>query len=436
VEPSATAITSPEPGPTFLGPIVGPDYTPPPTFTPRPTDTSTPRPTEEEPEVTPTRTPTPGPSPTPLPGLDPENMGVQLHSLLDQAEWNEVLRLTQQLELGWAKVQIDWELLQPNPGEISVDFRRQELYIESLKQRGMKVLVSVAKAPAWARSNQAEDGPPDDPQALVDFLNLMLAEFGNAIDAIEIWNEPNLLREWQGRPLNGGEYMRYFTPAYQAINAYSDSMRNHPLEPRSTPIVVVTAGLAPTGTTESSVDDRDYLRQMYAAGLGQFRDNIAIGAHPFPWGNPPDARCCNAVDGQGWDDNPVFFFIHTLEDYRNIMVANGHENVQIWATEFGWATWDEFPGDPPEPWMNYTDKWQQAAHTLRAFEIGQQTDYIGVMILWNMNFAWLPSLIENRDERAAYSLLTPLRPQQERPLYWMLYDAVRPDLQLDRYDAD
>lgn len=440
-ETAEEAATSEEPtsaGPTatFMGAIVGPDYTPPPTFTPRPTRTRPPteEPTER-PEATATRTPTPGPSPTPLPGLDPSEMGVQVHSLLDQDDWNEVLRLTDQLNLGWAKVQIDWNLLEPNPGEISTDFRRQELYIESLKQRGMKVLVSVAKAPAWARSNQAESGPPDDPQALVNFLNLMMQEFGNAIDAIEIWNEPNLLREWQGRPLNGAEYMRYFTPAYQAINAYSDSMRNHPQEPRSTPIIVVTAGLAPTTNTDSSVDDRTYLRQMYGAGLGQFRDNIAIGAHPFPWGNPPDARCCNAVADQGWDDAPQFFFMQTLEDYRDIMVNNGHQNVQLWATEFGWATWDEFPGDPPEPWMNYTDKWQQAANTLRAFEIGQDTDYIGVMILWNMNFAWLPGLVDNRDERAAYSLLTRLSPQQERPLYWMLYDAVRPDEQLDRYDA-
>jgi hypothetical protein len=57
------------------------------------------------------------------------------------------------------------------------------------------------------------------------------------------------------------------------------------------------------------------------------------------------------------------------------------------------------------------------------------------MILWNMNFGWLPTLVENRDERAAYSLLTHLKPQQERPLYWMIYDATQPDVQLDRYDA-
>lgn len=450
VEPTAgedEETLTPVPRGTILGPIIGPDYTPPPTFTPRPTVTQTPVDTREPTEV-PTRgptstpapdtaTPTPaGPRPTALPGLDASQMGVQVHTLLEQDDWNEVLRLTEQLELGWVKVQIDWELMQPNGrDEIGVDFRRQELYVENLKQRGMNVLVSVAKAPNWARpTNQNESGPPDNPDDLVHFLNLMMNEFGNAIDAIEIWNEPNLLREWQGnRPLSGTAYMEYFIPAYQAIDAYSQRMMVDSLEPRSAPIIVVTAGLAPTGTTESSVDDRVYLQQMYDAGLGQFRDNFAVGAHPFSWGNPPDARCCNGVDDQGWDDAPVFFFANTIEDYRNIMVRNGHEDVQIWPTEFGWATWEELPGDPIEPWMNYNDKWKQAHYTLQAFQIGQSTDYIGPMFLWNMNFGWLPALIESRDERAAYSLLQPLTPQ-ERPLYWMIYDAVRPDVELDRYD--
>jgi hypothetical protein len=83
--------------------------------------------------------------------------------------------------------------------------------------------------------------------------------------------------------------------------------------------------------------------------------------------------------------------------------------------------------------MTYNDKWAQANFTMRAFQIGQSSDYIGPMFLWNLNWGILPGMVDNRDERAAYSLLVPLQPS-ERPLYWMIYDAVRPDVQLDRYD--
>ena len=27
------------------------------------------------------------------------------------------------------------------------------------------------------------------------------------LDAVEVWNEPNLIREWRGATLNGGTYM-------------------------------------------------------------------------------------------------------------------------------------------------------------------------------------------------------------------------------------
>lgn len=379
-----------------------------------------------------TATPTLPPT-TPLPYLRPDDMGVQLHSLLSQEDFDEVARLTGQLGLGWVKVQIDWKLLQPNSAnDTGVDFRRQELYLEDLKQRGHKVLVSVARAPDWARSSREASGPPDDPRVLAAFIDLMLEEFGKAIDAVEVWNEPNLLREWTGRPISGAEYMRYFRAARDAVNNYSHRMQFDVDEPRHVPVQVLTAGLAPTGNSSWSVDDRAYLRQMYNAGLASL-DNVQIGAHPYGWGNPPDVRCCNSVAGQGWDDAPQFFFLETLDTYRDIMLAFGDADARIWVTEFGWPTWDQLPGEPPEPFMGYNDKWSQADYTLRAFQIGEQLDYVGPMILWNMNFAWLPPLVSGRDERAAYSLLVPLQPQ-ERPLYWMIYDAVRPELQLDSYD--
>jgi hypothetical protein len=164
---------------------------------------------------------------------------------------------------------------------------------------------------------------------------------------------------------------------------------------------------------------------MYNAGLAAYTD-VAVGFHPYSWGNSPDAHCCNAVDGQNWDDDPHFFFADTLEDYREIMVNNNDADADLWATEFGWATWEGFPGDAPEVWMTYNSPLEQANYTLRAFEIGQQLDYMGPMFLWNLNFADAnPQLIEERDERIAYSLVLPEGNPQERPLYWMLYDTPR-----------
>lgn len=412
-QPSVTAT----PG-SFIGPVIGPDYTL------EPTETRRPRPTETgQPSATPEPSQTPGgPRPTTIPFIDPARMGIQLDSNLDEPDWQDAVgrRIQEQLAFKWVKIQVAWEDLQPSgPNEFEEPFKRLEQYLQFADREGLNILVSVAKAPAWARSTANEDGPPNDPQQLANFMTFLIQKFP-FIDAIEVWNEPNLLREWQGSlPFGGGGYMQLFAPSYQAIRAASPS------------IIVVTAGLAPTGNSGGSRDDREYLREMYANGLGQYSD-VAVGFHPYGWANPPEALCCGT---RGWDDHPHFFFAETMRDYRQILNANGHGQRELWATEFGWATWDQFPGAPPEPWMgvDFINKWQQANYTMRAFQIGQQTPGMGPMFLWNLNFGILAGMVENRDERAGYSLLTPLQPM-ERPLYWMLFDAVRPNEELPRYD--
>lgn len=238
---------------------------------------------------------------------------------------------------------------------------------------------------------------------------------GPHIDAIEIWNEPNLRREWTGiHPLGGASYMELFRVGYDAVRAYSPH------------ITVVTAGLAPTGNHSGvSVDDRAFLRQMYQAGLARYSD-VKIGIHPYSWGNPPDFLCCDNVDGQGWDDQPQFFFLQTIRDYSNIIAAY-KDNAQIWVTEFGWATWEDYPTQAPEVWMAYNSAVNQRDYTLRAFEIGQSRANIDLMFLWNLSYAQ-ELTVSQRSELAAYSILYPRFDgsdgQRERPLYRAL--ATRP----------
>ncbi|MBI1259375.1 MAG: hypothetical protein GC204_18060 [Chloroflexi bacterium] len=438
----SVATTEPHPTVTWQGPVIGPGYELPQTNTPMPT---TPPPTVAgQPTAAPAASAVPDTAssqvtiPGGLPDLDPSKMGIQAEGNLEQSDWDDVMRRvgSDQLDVGWFKLQIPWKDMQPNNAtEISPFFQRIILYLQDAKRRHLHIILSVAKAPAWARSTQDQDGPPDDPQTYANFLTFLLQQVNAGatepvIDAIEIWNEPNLVREWTGKlPFTGAGYMQLFNAGYKALRAYSSSIQ------------IISAGLSPTGDNPGTVDDRVFLQQMYAAGLGNYHD-IGIGIHPYGWANPPDAKCCSNT---GWDDNPHFFFADTIADYRQMMVSNGQSDLKLWVTEFGWATWEGFPGQPPSgsEWMLRNDKWKQANYTMRAFQIGQQTDYIGPMILWNLNFATLAGLIENNDERIAYSIELPgangqidnhSKDRTERPLYWMIYDAVRPDVNLPKYD--
>jgi hypothetical protein len=429
---------------TIMGSVVGPSYALPLTQPP-------PAPPTGDPAVLPPIEPTlppdgAAPTATPetaalvMPNLDRERIGVQLDINLSVEDWNDAMSRIETLGVRWVKVQVPWRDMQPTgPDERDNPFfRLVEQHLEEAARRGFNVMVSVVKAPAWARSVQAEDGPPDDPEQLARFITLILNEFnaglarpmlGEYIDAVEIWNEPNLIREWQGTlPFDGAGYMRLFAPAYAAVRAYSPTLP------------VITAGLAPTGNTGGSIDDRTYLRQMFAAGLGGYAD-VVIGAHPYSWGNAPTAVCCGT---RGWDDDPHFFFADTMREYRAILAENGTPNRPIWITEFGYATWDGLPGDPPpgSEWMRFNDRYQQGLYTIETLRILQEKPDTGPTILWNLNFGVLAGLIENRDERVAYSMVLPgtlgqidpaSQDRTERPLFWMLYDAVRPDVTLPSF---
>lgn len=429
--------------PVTLGAIVGDNYTLEPTDTPRytagpPTETVPPRPSTFTPgpswtPVTPqpTSSPTPDPNagpptaiPTQVPALDSSRMGIQLLGNAGRAEWDASLTRAKELGVGWIKVQVNWAFLQPDGYDPNNSrFNDFHINIETADQFGFKVMLSIAKAPQWTRANHNGDGPPDNPQALGDFISLILStKMGPIVDAIEIWNEPNLRHDWgtDAYPFTGEGYMRLFGPAYGAIRGNRSD------------IVIITAGLAPTANTEGTRNDREYLREMYAAGLGNYRD-IVIGAHPYGWANPPDARCCDSSAERGWDDQPQFFFLNNLDDMRETMNRNGHSDIQLWVTEFGWAVWEDFGIPLPDPaennlWMLENSPIEQANYAIRAFEIGLSRPDIGVMVLWNLNQA-NPFTLANRQEIAAYSILIMADDQTQytmaRPLFYLLPFATR-----------
>ncbi len=403
-----------------------------PSATPQPAITAIITATPAIPVVPPTATPAPSASQTPtpqLPTLRTDQMGIQAYPIIEIQNWPILIDRAQFMGFKWLKAQVSWKELEPQPGAYAAAFSVTRDNLIYAGRRGMKIMISVVNAPDWARPADARgklEGPPQNPQDYGNFIGALLDQWGTAyINAIEIWNEPNLIREWTGAVRSGTVYKKYFDVAYAAIRQ------------RSASIVVITAGPAPAGdTADGSVNDRRWLTELYKAGLPINDPNLVIGVHPYGWSNAPDARCC-ASPSQGWDDQRFFFFLDNIEDYRQIMIQNGHAAGKLWATEFGWASYDGLryrdnvagplaipPTDPSLAWMSRLNEQQQADLIVRAFQLAQSGDlaaFMGPMVLWNLNFAALqgyvndgkPSLSEagfsvlNSDwaPRAAYNLL-------------------------------
>jgi hypothetical protein len=149
----------------------------------------------------------------------------------------------------------------------------------------VKIIARLDFAPDWTQATPVPNGPPDDMNDFGDFVNAFVSRYGPSstqgagrVDAIEVWNEPNLAREWGGKAINqdqAGQYVNMLRTAYEAAKAADGQ------------ITVISAGLTPTGTDNDTARPDDvYLQWLYDAGFAQYFD--VLGAHGAGYKAPPD----------------------------------------------------------------------------------------------------------------------------------------------------
>lgn len=327
------------------------------------------------------------PQPVPSEPITTFGYGIEVN-MFDQ-DVAALALMVSELGMNWVKQVVYWRDIEPEPGEL--DFTTLDAIIDALDNHGLQILLTVTAAPDWARSIQEEDGPPDDFALFSDFMSTLAARYAGRVDAYQIWSEPNIRNRWKStvHPINPNSYIALLRQSQQAVRAADPDA------------LVISAGLAVTGFNDAlnaeagelavnAVDDRIFLSGMYAEGLADLVD--AVGAHPIGWANPPDARCCQPVDGvETHYESPSFYFLHTLEDYRQIQLANNDAHKPIWITRFAWGTSEDLgQPDPANSFTAYTDLLEQAAYTVRAYEIGAASGYVGPMFAYNLNACQAP----------------------------------------------
>jgi hypothetical protein len=350
----------------------------------RPTSTNIPYPVEAEPSPTytpefvePTATSTPSYPVYQGQPIDRANVGIQVH--VHREDLGLLISQLRELDVGWVKVQVSWKIYQPEPGRFYYErFCEMDRLITAAIENDIKVLLSVAKAPEWSRPTTELDGPPADFAHFESFMGILASRYRGRVAAYELWNESNLQREWNGYPLNAADLVALVRAGAAGVRAADPEAK------------LISGAPAVTGINDgiTAIDDRVYLRQMIDAGIAEAVD--AIGVHPYGWANPPDSSFINPDPAiPSHNDHPSFFFKDTLSDFRFILDQKGYQDKPLWATEFGWGTFDGLDAAPPEDvaFMADVDESQQAAYILRSYELASQWPGIGPLFLWNLNFA-------------------------------------------------
>ena len=238
-------------------------------------------------------------------------------SIASESEVQQILDDISSLGVGWIRVDVAWNSIQPVSKDAFV-WGPFDRIVREARKRGIAVLPILTYTPQWARDESCRTTskcPPANPEDFAEFAHTAVLRYApQGISVWEVWNEPNLRKFWA----SGADYARYtelLRFVYQAIHE------------TDTNALVLSGGLAPTGTGGGNITAREFLEGMYEFGAKSYFDAVAFHPYSYPLG-PEDIDTTNA-----WSH-----MTDTEWNLRAIMQDNGDGYKKIWITEYGAPT--------------------------------------------------------------------------------------------------
>jgi len=318
-----------------------------------------------------TATPT-GPVIVPRPVITntlPIPVGGQMDNFDDNAA-----KLMQEAGMTWAKWQIPFTLGDASLIDVArdrINWSHQHNFFAFLSITGNKDELAAQGDAAY------------DPQ-YADFVGKVAAL---QPDAIEVWNEMNLDREWPTGKIDPRAYVSLLKAAHDAIKAVDPSIQ------------VVTGAVSPTGAEGAFGldrvwnDDRYYLG-MANAGAAQYAD--CVGIHYNEGVIAP-----NQTTGDPRPSYPTYYFQSMMQ---RALTPFASSNLPLCFSEMGYVSPEGYSALPAGfAWGANTTVADQAAWLAQAVQIAAQSGKVKLLIVFNVNFT---QFVDN-DPQGGYAIIRP-----------------------------
>ncbi len=270
----------------------------------------------------------------------------------------------------WVKKQLRYS--------VGMDTSQAEAWLNDATANGYKLLLGVVGNPADLAG---------DYNAYVSTYAQYLGQLaGLGVHAIEVWNEPNIDREWPAGQINGATYTQMLRESHAAIKAANAGT------------LVISGAPAPTGffgtagCTDQGCNDDVFMQQMAEAGAANYMD--CVGLHYNEGIVSPDV---SSGDPRG--EYPTYYF--------GSMTARGYQlfgGRQVCYTELGYLSGEGFNTPIPAgfAWAENVTVQNQADWLGLAAARAAQSGQVRLMIVWNVNFTgW------GADPQAGYAMIRP-----------------------------
>jgi len=246
-------------------------------------------------------------------------------------------------------------------------------WINDAHARGFRILLSVKGHPRDL----------SDPNFYGEYAGFVGGLAGLGADAIEVWNEMNIDREWPAGQINPSAYVNnMLIPAYNSIKATNPNT------------LVVSGAPAPTGffggCGGNGCDDAPYIAGMAAAGAANYMD--CVGIHYNEGIVPPSQR-----SGDPRSEHYSRYFWGMVDAYRASF------SKPLCFTEIGYLSPE---GYGPLPggfaWAGDTSVAEHAAWLGQARDLAASSGVVRLFIVWNVDFTQYGS-----DPQGGYAIIRP-----------------------------
>ena len=272
--------------------------------------------------------------------------------------------------MNWIKVQLRYGG--------GTDASGQSGQIQQAHNSDFRILYSVL-----GDHHQMRNNPP---QYYRDFAAFLGSLASHGADGIEVWNEPNIEREWPNGLISGGNYTEMLREAYAAIKAANANT------------LVISGAPSPTGYYQGGCqaggcNDDVFLRQMAAAGAANYMD--CLGIHYNSGAVPPTARSGAPVGSSG---HYTWYYPTMVELYRSLFPGK-----QLCFTEIGYVSPEGYGSiSSGFAWGANTTVAQQAEWLATAVRLGRGSGTVRLFIVWNIDATHYSS-----DPQAGYAIIRP-----------------------------
>ena len=297
--------------------------------------------------------------------VNPWGANAFLHKEVEFWKKEKTFEMARNAGIVWIKQHFPWELIEQSQKGNFYDqvwqvsaWQRFDEIVDLAEEFDLKLIVRVDRSPLWAQKPDAQpEWPPAKFEDYGDFMAVLAERYKGRISHYQLWNEPNLAREWGSAPDPKG-YVDLLRVGYERLKEVDPDIK------------VLTAPLAITlERSPRAMVELDYLDQMYQHGAFDYFDIMSANAYGLEY--PPTA-----------EPDPDVLNFRRVELLREVMERNGDTNKAIWFNEYGW---NASPADMPADkliWRRVKEE-EQAEWTVEGVKYGRSNwPWAGVFCIW------------------------------------------------------